>query len=397
MGGNAPYVSPYLLEILSTRPGAPSWTSATGSLVANTGQTVSCSRASSAYCLGDDGLLHLLGANTVRVEPQGLLREGPSTNLVSYSTAIGTSLGSVWSVFGAQAPTVALNTTDVTDPAGGNAATKAVWPSIPTDGVGWLFFNLGGGGVTQSVYIRAPAGQTQTIRLIERSSPEVEHPFTITDQWQRIVAPQATSQASVFVIGYGDADGSHSTPSDPGGTFYLWGAQSEGLPFATSLIATGASSATRDADVVTVTNPLSGLTQPVNVWRAGARFIPEATWFQIWNVSAVSVLLATGPNGGANAMRLLLNSSSTPTFEINDAAGATLNVAGATFNASDTVQPLGQDNNGVTSLNPGSGSPSGPGTGVIGTQDATLTIGAPTGIPTFSFYGHMTDIIMDNT
>src|SRR5690242_12506284 len=92
-GAAAPYVSPYLLEILSTRPGAPTWVSATGALTANTGQVVSCSRASSAYCLGDDGLLHLLGANTVRVEPTGLLVEGASTNLLAGSVTPG---GSDW-------------------------------------------------------------------------------------------------------------------------------------------------------------------------------------------------------------------------------------------------------------------------------------------------------------
>jgi len=245
------YVSPYLLEILSTRPGAPRWTAATGSLVANTGQVVLCSRASAGYCLGDDGFLHLLGVDAVRVEPKGLLTEGQSTNYMVQSNDIGNGPG--WANFSTVAgPTITLASTDVLDPAGGHASTKIVFSAVPSSGSDYSFTAQNPAVVadtTVSIYARCDVG-TATIYMMNNAN-HASIALNLTTTWQRFSMP-IPGFGNYILFGSDTRPGNGNSPGIAACTVYLWGAQQEPLPFASSLIATTNAAATRATEVLYV-------------------------------------------------------------------------------------------------------------------------------------------------
>lgn len=316
--GPAPYISPFLLEILSTRPGAPTWPSATGSLVANTGQAVSCVRASSAYCMGDDGLLHLLGPNTVRVEPTGLLTEIARNNyifpsdLASITNFAGDATPSCYPSTSQVVPTV--NSTDVLDPMGTNTAAKLVFPARADTALAWFIALTGAGGNARvSIYIRGAAGQGNQTIYLARTDEGVNGSvaFTVGETWTRISA----KCSGYMVVGYGN-DSGDSQPSLADATFYVWGPQVEQVSpftsgtFPTSYIPTDAGGiASRDTDQVRLLggNPLAGLSQPVPSFTCGAHATPNAPWVSMGLFSNCFLVNVSGNNAWGTAGNWALN------------------------------------------------------------------------------------------
>jgi len=392
MSGGA-YTSPFLLEILSSK-NQGAWPVATGSLKAEAPglQTVSCSRAASAYCLGNDGLLHLLGANTVRVEPAGLLVEGASTNQVQNNTTPG---GTGWSLQnnGPGNIAVTLNSTDVLDPAGGNTASRFDIPAV----VGGQFSiarstgTLGAPG-TFSVYVRTASGTYSGWMSNTGGTASVN--YTATTTWQRVTMASGNDALDIGTNSFATGG-----PTSVAGTVYVWMPQGEALPFCTSPIATGAAAATRDADIVTVANPLN----PSNpgTWRAGVSVAPLAPWAS-YPAQFPSVLSSPPAYPGANGWWHYLNSGvSTGTFDTFDATTAqrfTQSTLSPT--ASDPYALLLRDVAGTLSVFKNgslvSGANSGAGTGVIATQNATLQVGGGQGGVNIGYW-HLTDILVDNT
>ena len=335
-GGAAPYASPYLLEILATANQA-NWPIATGSLTAEAPglQVVSCSRASSAYCLGDDGLLHLLGANTVRVEPSGLLVERASTNIVLGSVSIGDANWTAEANFGGTAPTVTLNSTDVLDPAGGNAASKVVFPATSGGQISSMFQVISGANGARSCYLRCPVGQSFTIYLTNGGTNPTDYvTWNVTDQWQRFSWTTSGTFGGFWRLGF---DTRAAGTNTPGGTVYMWGAQAESLSFVTSLIVTTSASATRDADIITCDNPLSLLSQPVPAWKFGCSATPVDNNWGPQGDAAVSVLLNIGLNAATDCTRLLRSGSNTDGQF--DGTGATTGYQRLTLGSALTVFP----------------------------------------------------------
>lgn len=374
------------LEVLSTRAGMPPWVSATGSLTANTGQVITASRAASAYCLGDDGLLHFLGPNTARVEPVvGLLVEGAATNTIFYSQPGNTTAGA-WAIGGslAAAPAVTLNSTDVLDPTGANTATKCVFPASVPGGYSVVYTpNNVPANSTLSVYLRTLSG-TATVYLTDFAHVQVA--CAVTSTWQRFQVAGATTYLE---IGW-DQSGGLTQPTS-GGTVYAWGAQAELTPFATSLIPTTGAPASRDADLLSVSNPLAGLSQPVALWRMEAVLTPLGPWASLPNfgtLSALALYNGTATNQadffGPNALRVL------------DGAGVsrTCTTSAPTGSSVFALQAL-DTSTGLMSTTP-AGTLAGAGTGIVSTMPGTLYLGIPPWAPTFGFWGHMTDIVLDN-
>ena len=378
-----------LLQILGNGPSAGQM--ATGSLVADSGQTVSCSRAASAYCLDNSGVLHLLGANTVRVEPNGILVEGASTNLVFPSNNIGG--GAIWSAVGSgiAAPTVTQNTTDVTAPDGTNTATKLVYPaSTAPEQYSLMYFSDGTASVkTWSVYLRGTTNQTFYI-----SASGTSFTYTacaLTTSWQRFTVT-SVSAPQYFFIGTDTRAAASNDPLMAAQTVYAWGAQGEANAFASSLIKTTTASASRDADVVSVANPLSGAN-----FAFGASITPEVS---AWGVGpAFQEVFTAGANSVPNSWSLQFNATagtlSTNTYNVSGTN------AGVTSNSVPSVAPhrvVVTISSGVISqfLDGSSyaSTPFGAGNNVISTQPGTLVLGA-FGNATNAFNGWLNRIYVD--
>jgi hypothetical protein len=300
-GGIPVYVSPFQLEVLSTRPQAPAFKTASGALVANTGQVVGVSRASGGYALGSDGLLHLLGNDTARVEaagyghPAGLLVEGARTNYGPNSCAVGNTAHG-WQVFG-NITGLSLNSTDVLDPAGGNEASKVVFGPVADDGSSYAFISENVTGNVGSIYGRVASG-TATIYFAENDNG-LNVPMNLTTTWQRFILHRVVG-SGYWIIGADTRTADGNTPGIPGCTAYLWGFQSEIGAFPSSLVRTDDSNTpfTRAAEVVSVANPLAGLTQPVPTWLMRATCTPEGKWADTATNERATVSL--GPSGGPN-------------------------------------------------------------------------------------------------
>jgi hypothetical protein len=420
-----PYVSPYLLEILSTRTGAPAFITATGALVANTGQTVSCARASSAYCLGDDGLLHLLGPNTVRVEPTGLLREDAASNYVYPSQAFTPGGSALWLLF--QGATVTDN--DAVAPDGATTACRLTMPAGSAGQDPCLYQNaIGWGSSTirsHSIYVKkgtcryfamgSDAGDTGGVTLdlntgtvVDSTGVETVGIDTLANGWFRIravLSASATCGETVYAFGnttdvkdvyLGPATWSDNT----GGYGWIWQAQLEEGGFCTSPIRTTTATAVRDGEAITVPNPLADLTQPVVTWRVGtwARPILDASWNLVGYPASLNIFLAGGTNGGSASFRLGIGSG----YHTN--GGGDVNTVGvqsvapgwADQDTDDALNVLLTVSGGFASAVPAVDSQP-VNVGQLDPFDATITLGSPVGFTSFAHQGHMRDIIADNT
>ena len=251
------YAPRYALEILNNPSG---WAASigTGSLVANTGQSLVCSRAASAYVTLADGSLRYLGANTIRTEVPGILVEGASINDCLNSQTIGATGWTNYDSIGTT--TYTANTTDVLAPDGTHTSTKAVFPA--NSGSGNYNFTtqqvgtFGGAAHTFSFYGRTASG-TVTLYLQDFTNFGSWLACVLTTTWQRFQFTWTASPSNYRTIGWDSRDSTLPT-TFAGGTCYLWQGQDELGTFATSPIITTTIPVTRDADIVYVANPLTG-------------------------------------------------------------------------------------------------------------------------------------------
>ncbi len=384
--------------LLSILPGGPTQDQiATGSLIAQTGQVVSCSRALAAYCFGADGLLHLLGSNTVRVEPQGLLVEGASTNEVFPSGDFSHINWQKLTNGAGSAPVVTHNTSDVTDPTGANGADKidlsACTGATDASFIGQNLLKTAAGW-TGSVYLRTLSG-TATVWLFYTQGGIYKSTIAnVTSSWQRFSNPNQTLSAVTWytAIGVDRRDGTQTSVGAQ--TIYAWGPNSEALPFASSLIRTTDVAVTRPADVVTVANPLN----PSNpgTWRMGVTARPLDTWANSFSAGGgLCQFLTLGAAGGANSAELRLTNATDGFFQVLDNAAATRTVSTTGIVSGSAVGTyVGIDTAGVLSTVPAGGAPTGAGTGVITTQGASVGLGSRAGA--FPLNGWLTNIFVDN-
>jgi hypothetical protein len=174
---------------------------------------------------------------------KGLLIEAASTNLVP------NSYGSTTYWAGANR-TVTLNTSDLSDPAGGNNATKIVTGTAGS--YASLLYSIsgltGGGTYTVSYWIRGPVGHDHRVYAQNGTVGDVTASATTgtynNTGWNRLTQtytlPATTTQVLLFMYG-----GNIVTTGD---TFYVYGFQIESGSSASSLIHTTTASLTRLAD-----------------------------------------------------------------------------------------------------------------------------------------------------
>ena len=174
-------------------------------------------------------------------EPMGLLIEGQGANYVKSSNTL---IGNGWTLLGDNLPTVTAGGGAVS-PDGITNATKVVFGTTPGSNASRLYINTSfvTYPYTQSVWLKSNSGGNQTIWWLGTGSVAL----TVTPVWQRF---QLTLTASANLPGYlYFSNESNVTNPD----ISIWGAQLELGSGASSLIPTGASQVTRNADLCSMT------------------------------------------------------------------------------------------------------------------------------------------------
>lgn len=219
-------------------------------------------RASTATYIDRYGVLKTAAINEPRFEKEGYLNEGDSTNLLKYSEQFDNA---IWIKTRA---TISANTTETLDPYGTNLADKLLNNGI-VDLSGYISHPYTWDGTstyTASIFVKSaeqtsfsinfiqPNGFTPSGDVILDMSAETlsrtanTSLIKLSNGWYRFsisVVPEAGAGSVRFTI-----------PIEPAGTtngVYIFGAQLEALPFASSYIPTVASTVTRSADNLSVT------------------------------------------------------------------------------------------------------------------------------------------------
>lgn len=213
---------------------------------------ITFSRGSSATRVNSSGLIETVGSNVARFDydpvtlaAKGLLIEEARTNYTTHSADFSSTRWTLRTGVTVTADVeVAPDGTTTADRVEG-ATGALVWTGAGTANRNTAALSSST-AYTTSLYLKsAGAASTVSVGLRDDSTGTITTlVVNLTSEWQRVSITKttgaATTQQSVM-LGASDGD------------FYAWGWQHEAGAFATSYIPTTASTATRSADVATMT------------------------------------------------------------------------------------------------------------------------------------------------
>jgi hypothetical protein len=392
-----PFGAPTTFSAGFTAPGAyPT----TGNFLADTGQVITCSRASSATYLGGDGLLHTAASNQCRVEPRGLLVEGPSTNVALQSEAFDNA---AWSTAGSAV--VTANQVAAPD---GNVTADKIADASSTAAFGvFQTISFSAATYTFSVYLKAGS---LSCAIVQPVNGAVRAKFNLSNGtvgysdgsaaptiqaigssgWYRVTTTLAMGAGNQFpeiLLASVCNDSSVSYVGTGSGYIYAWGADVEQLSSASSYLATAGTSTARVQDVVSISNPVSSgsdwcVAATVDSSELGAWFTSSNLF---WSIGAASSANSAYTNGGFFG---IYDSTGTQKFITLSApsSGAHRVISRATNGG---VMTASVDGTVITST-------SGTGTGVISAQPGTVFIGSG-GSGSFPLYGWLQNFQIDKS
>lgn len=365
------------IQGLSILPGGPqAFQVATGSLSARSGQAVTCSRTASAYCTKSDGTLVLLGPNTVRVEPTGLLQEITSSNLCLWSRDL---TNAAWT----KSNTVAALTAIGKDGAAGSASRLTA-----TANNGTVSQAITSASATRalSMYIQRISG-SGTVSIAVDGSTFTDVTSQLSANYVRVSIVQAAVTNPAPTIKLGTA----------GDAIAVDLVQVESNGYVTSPILTTSAGVVRDSDVLSVANPLN----PGNpgTFRVQAKATPQTAWATL--ASTMGLLVCPAAYGAQNSWSLYVNGAGTASAidTYDNATAEKFLQPSDTLTSSTAYAYLGTDAAGTLKLFKNGvdlgGVAGGAGTGVITTQSATIRIGSSSSGAVNPFSGWLTDILVD--
>ncbi|HDK8696442.1 TPA: hypothetical protein PVA50_004775 [Aeromonas hydrophila] len=232
---------------------------------------VNFSRSTTATYIGKDGQLKTAAANEPRFEKEGLLIEGQSVNIVTNSN--------VFTPYG----TGATKVDNQPGPFGANDATRIDTVNAYTGTNQTLPSSLVDGAVyTTSVWLRGAVGG-EAVRIGIHNST-VGLGVTLTTEWKRysITQTRFAGTNSAFVI-----QAVNATTS-----FFVYGAQLEALPFASSYIPTAGAAVTRAADKAWLN--VAGNLIPLSVIALEFNSIAPSSFYQAPNLTRYIVQAGDG-------------------------------------------------------------------------------------------------------
>jgi hypothetical protein len=248
-------------------------------------------RASTATYIDRYGVLNTAAVDTPRFEKEGYLNEGSSTNLFTYSEQFDNA------AWGKSNATISANTTATLDPYGTNLADKLVEDSTTNIHAIYQAITVTSSTLTFSCFVKAAESTKFRLNSYESTTPKVPvvadfdllaitatvgnastTSATITplaNGWFRVSAT-TTSAALVSTSFSLQATrlGTGTYMGDGVSGLYIFGAQLEASPFASSYIPTVASTVTRAKDVLSISylNNTAGINN---------RFSEETVMFDI--------------------------------------------------------------------------------------------------------------------
>ncbi|WP_415238201.1 phage head spike fiber domain-containing protein, partial [Seleniivibrio woodruffii] len=213
------------------------------------------------------GMLKSVAADIPRFTADGLLIEGASTNLLTYSEQFDNG---AWVKTNTS---ITTNTAAVTDPFGTNLASKIIETSNLSSK--YILQNVSfvsGATYTKSLYAKAGERSKIMLRLysgafmsnqeaifdlvagtatVKSGNPAISIQQLLNGWYRCSISATATSSLTTlgFVLFITDNSGGINYTGDGTSGLYIFGAQLEAMPFATSYIPTTTASLSRAADV----------------------------------------------------------------------------------------------------------------------------------------------------
>lgn len=350
---------------------------------------VTHARTSAVACRDADGELVALTSNQPCLEPDGLRVENAATNRARESQTLDNA--TPWFLTNS---TLTANAATAPD---GTATAERLESDAASGGHGMgQGVNSGGAGPWAfSVYVKP--GEATYLRVIggalgyEATFDLTQGRFGPTNSsnldprawmvdagggWWR-VGVVFDSNPAFYQVALGRT--AHETQagfSQAGVGLYLWGAMAEETRYMTSPVVTTSAAVTRAAVTASITNPLLNAG---GSWCLRATVTPDA---DVWDDAALKrgLLQLGDTEGAANTASIYADTTGQLVFSVVDAAGAakTLTTTKRLTTGQRVVRACNQS--GTLSLSMDStamaGAVTGTGTGIVGTEPATLYLGS---------------------